>query len=127
MGLRDWQDKLISPQRALELTGDWPLTATYELAELSQFEGETGPQDERPDQWQINLRCSTLKGFKLDNPGGAAELERKACGQSVGMLAAAGQGFTTSIADLMSGVLRHQVTAHNLSLSGAPQEKPAGP
>lgn len=123
MGLREWSGRLLAPQRALELTGDWPLTATYELAELSQFEGESGPADERPDQWQINLRCSTLKGFKLDNPAASAGLPAVACGQSVAMVAAAGQAFTTSIGDLMSGILRHAVTAHNLSLSGAPQQQ----
>jgi hypothetical protein len=121
MPLSEWNDHLLSADRALLLCGDWPLTATYELAELSQFEGESGPVDERPDQWQINLRCATLRRMKLDDPAAWASLPREACGQSVGALAAAGQSYTTSISDLMAGVIRHQVTAHNLSLSGAPQ------
>jgi hypothetical protein len=117
----NWNDRLLPAERALDLAGDWPLTATYELSELSQFEGESGPADERPDQWQINLRCATLRRMKLDDPGQWATLPVEPCGQSVAMLAAAGQSFTTSISDLLAAVVRHQVTAHNLSLSGAPQ------
>ena len=37
------------------------------MAELSQFETEGAPAPQS-DQWQINLRCSTVKGWKLDQP-----------------------------------------------------------
>src|SRR5690348_3108211 len=94
MALADWDPRLIAPEHALHLAGDWMLYATWELAELGQFEGGT-------DRWQINLRC-------------------RKDGQSVGMLGD-GTSFTTSIGDLLSGVLRHLVTAHDLSLSGAPR------
>jgi hypothetical protein len=115
--MAQWNDRLLPAARALEMAGDWPLTATHEYADLGQFENEAG----RPpleSQWQINLRCSTVKGWKLDDPDGSALLPRVACEQSVGMLAAKDQSFTTSISDLLAGVVRHMVTAHNLSLSG---------
>lgn len=120
-----WNDKLLPAARALEMAGDWPLTATHEVAELSQFENEGGrpPLD---DQWQINLRCSTVRGWKLDDPEGSAALPRVACGQSVAMVAAKDQSFTTSINDLLAGVVRHMVTAHNLSLSGSRNDHPGG-
>lgn len=95
MALADWDQRLLAPGRALEMAGDWPVYATYDLAELSQFEAQ-------PDQWQINLRC-------------------RDCGQSCGMLATGAVAYQTSIGDLLSGVLRHLVTAHDFSLSGAPR------
>lgn len=116
-----WDDRLISREQALALAGQWPLTATYELAELSQFEMEGGapPLD---DQWQINLRCSTAKGWKPAGPD-RAEAERgdrgTACGQSVAMLAAGGQAFTTNAEDILAGILRHMVMAHDVPLSRA--------
>ena len=94
MALADWDPRLLSPERALWLAGDWPVYATYDLAELSQY-------DAQPDQWQINLRC-------------------RKCDQSCGMLATGDLSYQATIGDLLSGVLRHLVTAHNLSLSGAP-------
>jgi len=119
-----WNDRLLSPARALEMAGTWPLTATHEVAELSQYETEDG-RPPQPDQWQINLRCSTVKGWKLDDLEASRALPAAQCGQSVGMLAAGGQGFTTSIEDLLAGVVRHMVTAHNLSLSGARNDQGA--
>ena len=99
----------MSPARALELAGDWPLYADLELAELSQFEPEGGG-DRLPDQWQINLRC-------------------RVCDQSCGLLARAvvigdaGEGretvYQTTIAELLSGVLRHKVMAHGQALNVA--------
>lgn len=100
MALADWDPRLITPERALQLAGDWPVYAGMTKAELSQF----GSQ---PDRMQINLRC-------------------RRCHQSCGLLSVprggpqADDGYLTSIGDLLSGVLRHLVTAHDLSLSGAP-------
>ena len=96
--LADWDPRLITPARALELAGDWPLIATAELAELSQFEGD------QPDRWQINLRCA-----KDD--------------QSVGMLGddTPGPPAQTTLGDLLSGVLRHLVMAHELPLNRGDQ------
>lgn len=94
MALADWHPKLITPDRAIRLAGDWPVYASYEHAPLSQF----GDQD---DRWQINLRC-------------------RKCRQSCGLLGRDwGISYETSVGDLLSGVLRHLVTAHDLSLSGA--------
>ena len=92
--LADWDPRLITPARALELAGDWPLIATAELAQLSQFEGD------QADRWQINLRCA-----KDD--------------QSVGMLGddMPGPPAQTTLGDLLSGVLRHLVMAHELPLN----------
>ena len=97
--LADWDARLLSPERALRLAGDWPLYATFEISLLSDY-------GDQPDQWQINLRC-------------------RKCQQSCGLLAnGSGTSSTvitaaeTSIGDLLSGVLRHLVTAHDLSLSG---------
>jgi hypothetical protein len=124
MALADWSARLMPPERALHMTGDWPLTVSYELAELSQFETEGAPEPQ-PDQWQINLRCATVKGWRL---GGTAEagqhnagLDRKVrCEQSCGMLAASDHSAILTIGDtFMSGVLRHMVTAHGAVLSGA--------
>lgn len=99
MALADWDDRLLSPERGLRLAGDWPLYATFELAGLSQFELEGGGPPPVEDRWQINLRC-------------------RKDGQSVAMLGD-GTSFTTDIGDLLSAVLRHLVTAHDLVLSGA--------
>ena len=97
--LADWDPRLITPARALELAGDWPLIATAEQAILSQYETEGGGPPQ-PDRWQINLRCA-----KDD--------------QSVGMLGddTPGPAMQTTLGDLLSGVLRHLVMAHELSLS----------
>lgn len=117
MGLAQWNDRLMSPERALRMTGDWPLAASYELAERSQFDGDgAGPARAEADQWQINLRCSSAKGWKYGQPPPPAPV---ACGQSCGMLADQTGAYVTDIADLMSGVLRHMVTAHDYPLSGA--------
>ena len=97
--LADWDPRLITPARALELAGDWPLIATAELAELSQYETEGGGPPQA-DRWQINRRCAK-------------------CGQSVGMLGddTPGPPMQSTIGDDLSGVLRHLVMAHDVSLS----------
>lgn len=91
--LAEWDARLIDPERALWLAGDWPVYASHELAELSQYETE-------PDRWQINLRC-------------------RKCDKSCGLLGAGALVYQTTIGDLLSGVLRHMVSAHDWSLSGA--------
>jgi hypothetical protein len=103
--LADWDARLLTPERALHLAGDWPVYYTIECAVLSQFNPEAGgePMD---DQWQVNQRCGK-------------------CDQSITMLARACHpvdtvsGPHTTTADQLSDVIRHMVTAHNLSLSGA--------
>jgi hypothetical protein len=102
--LADWDPRLITPARALELAGDWPLIATAERAQLSQFEPEGGGP-RQPDRWQINLRCA-----KDD--------------RSVFMLGddTPGPPMQSTIGDLLSGVLRHLVMAHDVSLSAAEGE-----
>jgi len=105
MALADWDSRLIGPERALRLTGDLPVFFTAEVAELSQFSPEGGGQSQ-PDQVQLNMRC-------------------RACGQSITLLAATPdlvaprvEGGDTTLGDLISDVLRHQVMAHDQPLSG---------
>jgi hypothetical protein len=105
MALADWDPRLISPERALRLVGDWPVYATAELAELSQFTPEGGGPA-AADRLQHNLRCGH-------------------CGQSVTLLAEAPQ-LSTTTAEQMSAVLRHVVMAHDLPLSAAGKETPRG-
>lgn len=104
MALADWDRRLISPETALRLTGDTGVYFTAQRADLSQYEPEGGGP-RQPDQLQINMRCGQ-------------------CHQSITLLATAGlaepeiSGGVTTIGDLMSDVLRHQVTAHDQKLSG---------
>lgn len=104
MALSDWDRRLITPEAALTLTGDVEVYFTCQRADLSQFEPEGGGP-RQPGQIQINMRCS-------------------GCRQSITLLAVAGpaepevSGGATTIADLMSDVLRHQVMAHDQPLSG---------
>jgi len=105
MPLRDWDSRLITPESALWLTGDRAVFFTAEVARLSQFEPEGGGAAQR-DQIQLNMRC-------------------RECGQSITLLAAEPditaprvEGGDTTAGDLISDILRHQVTAHDQSLSG---------
>jgi len=105
MALRDWDSRLIAPERALWLTGDRCIYFTAEIANLSQFDPEGGGPPQR-DQIQINMRC-------------------RACDQSITLLAAEPDlmapriaGGDTTAGDLISDILRHQVMAHNQPLSG---------
>lgn len=103
----------MSAADALALAGAWPLTATDELAELSQFEMEDG-RPGLPDQQQINLRCAVTKGWKYDNSAEAnSALDAGPCMQSVDLLAVAGQEVVRTLDDILAGVLRHMVMAHN--------------
>lgn len=104
MPLADWDRRLIAPETALRLTGDVGVYFTCQRADLSQFEPEGGGP-RQGDQIQINMRCS-------------------ADGQSITLLAVAGpaepevSGQQTTLGDLMSDILRHQVMAHDQPLSG---------
>lgn len=103
MAIADWDARLLSPARALELAGDWPVYASVEIAALSQFEPEGGGDQRIPDQWQVNLRC-------------------RKCDQSCGLLGAGQTAYQTTIGDLLTGVLRHLVMAHDVPLNKAAQE-----
>jgi hypothetical protein len=112
MPLSDWNARLLTPERALRLTGDWPFYHTLQLARLSQFEMEGGG-GQIPDQWQVNLRCG-----KPD------------CMASITMVLATREldpdtghaGNLLDVGTVMSAVLRHLVTAHDVSLSGSDQD-----
>jgi hypothetical protein len=107
VSLRQWDARLITPSRALELVGDLGVYASQEWADHAQYEPEGGGPA-APGRWQINLRCQE-------------------CGQSCAMLAQGRPGelvgvadtdaFTTSLGDLLSAVLRHRVMAHDLPLN----------
>ena len=109
--LSDWDPRLISPERALRLTGDWPVRVTCEYALLSQFEPEGGGPGQQPDRVQVNLRCGR-------------------CDQSVMLLGSGAPGellipvaaVATTAAEIMSAVLRHLVMAHDQPLSAAAEE-----
>lgn len=110
--LSDWDARLIDPERALWLAGDWPFALDVQLAELSQFEGEAGGSIQ-PDQRQANLRCLAVAHNHPD----------RVCDQSIIMLARQGDGMrqaatNTSVGDLLSAVLRHMVMAHDVPLNG---------
>jgi hypothetical protein len=106
--LADWNPALLSPERALQLAGDWPLYASAETAELSQFEMEGGGH--LADRPQINMRCGH------ERHGGGPM-----CGQSCGLLGENRGPDTvpvlTSVGDLLSGVLRHMVMVHDQPLN----------
>src|SRR5215469_9591073 len=112
MAPMQWDKRLISAERAMELAGSWPLYVGIGYADLGQFESDSGGPSQ-PGQWQVNLRCGM--------PG---------CHQSCGLLGVLDvqPGATlirevryeaTSPEDLLAAVLRHAVTAHEMILSGA--------
>ena len=100
--LADWDARLIEPERALYMAGDWPVYYTFARSSLAQFEQE--------DRAQIYQRCGR-------------------CHQSITALATTTEvpvmrelkGPQTTPADQLSDVLRHMVTAHDWSLSGGIQ------
>jgi hypothetical protein len=106
MGSGVWDARLITPERSFALAGEWPFYAHRELAELSQFEMESGGPSRAADRWQVNLRCAR-------------------CDQSVAYLGDGERQFRqVTVAELMSGVLRHMVMAHDVPLSGAGSSRP---
>jgi hypothetical protein len=109
MPLSDWDPRLISPERALRIAGDWPFYHTLELARLSQFEMEGGGAP-LPDQWQLNLRCG--------KPECMASITKVLDTQQLNP----DTGHAGDLLDagtLLSAVLRHLVTAHDVPLSGS--------
>jgi hypothetical protein len=102
MALADWDPRLMSPERALHLAGDWPVYYTAGKAELFQF----GSQ---PDQIQLNQRCGKC------HQSITALLQVTDVPDLVGL-----KSPETTTADQLSDVLRHLVTAHDIPLSGAP-------
>lgn len=101
-----WDARLITPARALGLAGDWELTATYELAELSQFEPEAGGP-RAGDRWQVNLRCAV-------------------CSQSIADMGDGTGQVRVSVEGVLTAMLRHLVNAHDMPLSGAGRAAPDG-
>lgn len=99
MGLDAWDARLITPEQALRLAGDWPVYTDWQFAKASQFEPEGGGERQQ-DHWQVNLRCARD-------------------GQSVALLASPPGHTLTTTGDLLSAILRHLVTAHDQPLSGA--------
>lgn len=77
--MADWDDRLLSRSRALELVGDWPVRVC-----MTSLVGA-----------RVVIRCAR-------------------CEQSCGDFTAG----ITSPDDIVAAVLRHAVTAHELSLSG---------
>jgi hypothetical protein len=120
MSLAEWDARLILPARALELVGDLGVYASVEWADLEQFHAEGGGTLQA-SRLQVNLRCAD-------------------CDQSCGLLGqgkpgrldGTPDGFRTSLGDLLSGVLRHRVMAHDLPLNrgsddGSGQQSGPGP
>lgn len=103
-----WDPRLITAERALELVASVGLFVTADWAELAQFEPEGGGPPQ-PDRGQFHMRCAT-------------------CGRSVRLL---GEGppnqetvqlneitpFPFDIPGLITGVLRHLVTHHDVPLN----------
>lgn len=112
-----WDSRLITPARAMELAGDHGIYASIGYAQLSQFGREDGAPAQ-PSRWQVNLRCGP-------------------CHQSVIQLATMdvepGSTLIRSVnydavtpAELLTAVLRHLVMAHDVSLSGGEADAAAG-
>lgn len=96
MSLADWDRRLMTPERALRMVGDWPVYFDYGLSALSQFAPEGGGPAQA-DRFQVNMRCCNDA-------------------QSAAMVSD-GTVAVTTIGDLLSAVLRHMVTAHDLPLN----------
>jgi hypothetical protein len=107
--MSQWDPRLITPGRALELAGDWPVYADADLAKLSQFESEAGGLTEQADRWQVNLRCGKITDRGASLPG--------RCGQSITLLATIHSQASLTPAGLLSATLRHMVMAHDVPLN----------
>lgn len=106
-----WDPRLLSPERALALAGTAGIYAGVDYAALDQFAAEDG-RPAQPGRWQVNLRC----GLCHQSCGLLGTLDV----QPGATLIRAVNYEATSITDLLAGVLRHLVMAHDVSLSGAP-------
>jgi hypothetical protein len=89
MGELVWDERLMSRERALELVGRWPLTVVVHPGE--------GPS--------VHLHCACPPHND----------SRKACYQSVGRVLA---DYRVTLEELLAGVLRHAVQAHELDVGG---------
>lgn len=103
-----WDPRLITPARTLELAGAAELFITADWAELSQFENEGGGPPQ-PDRGQLHIRCAL-------------------CGRSVRLV---GEGppdqpvvklgeitpYKFDVVGLLTSVLRHGVTHHDVALN----------
>lgn len=131
-----WDDRLISRERALRLAGDWPVYASIGYAQLEQYEIEGG--DKLPGQWQVNQRCgrchasiALLATFAVRPGLNVVELAAHLAELGDQELTARDYGWlgttliqevtyeATSVTRELAAVLRHMVTAHDTSLSGA--------
>ena len=91
-----WDDRLMSRAWALELVGSWPLVAAP-----------------HPGEQSLHFHCQVARH------GGAGD---RACFQSVARML---PGYRVTIEELLAGVLRHAVTAHELD-TGQRGRKPDG-
>ncbi len=80
-----WDDRLLTREHALELVAEWPIV-------LVHYRGEDS----------VHLHCAAA-------PHGGDG--RKACYQSVGRFLG---GYRTDLDELIAGVVRHAVMAHEL-------------
>lgn len=103
-----WDPRLLEPARALELAGNAALFVTVDWAELAQFELEGGGPGQL-DRGQLHLRCG-------------------ACGRSLRLLGEGPPGqqvvrlseitpYPFDPVSLVTSVLRHLVTHHDLPLN----------
>lgn len=103
-----WDRRLISPERALELGGKAALIVTADWAELAQFEPEGGGPPQ-PDRGQLNIRCGQCqRDVRLVGIGPPNQ-------QTVRLGEIQPIGF--DVEGLLSSVLRHLVTHHDLPLN----------
>jgi hypothetical protein len=109
--LADWDPRLLAPETALHLTGDWPIYVSCERADLGQFDMEGGGPSPQGAQWQVNLRCAAppCNGRSITLLASVPESEIRD-----GSIA----GAPTDLGELMSAILRHLVMAHDQPLSG---------
>lgn len=87
---RHWNDKLLTRERALQLVGPFSLHVSAVDEPPSRAPGSSGPPVP-----VVHLRCGICGG---------------SCGRFV-------ETDDTNVEDILSGVLRHAVMAHDVSLS----------
>lgn len=89
-GQMTWDERLITRERALELAGRWPVYLEFDEIRAATY-----------------LRCC-----RCDQSCAAFEFGP---GRSLNLLASRSE---TNVDDVLSGVLRHMVMAHDVQLSG---------